>query len=97
MGCDQSLCWFLVRAGRLLSRRQEVPVRTRAQGHALRGFAVRLKRDESVVTICPASYISIPAMEADIRFAMVPANMARTPRRASSPFLFGASAPIPPI
>ena len=42
-------------------------------------------------------YISIPAMEADIRFAMVPANMARTPRRASSPFLFGASAPIPPI
>src|SRR2546422_8257440 len=28
---------------------------------------------------------------------MVPASMARTPSRASSPFLLGASAPMPPI
>ena len=36
-------------------------------------------------------------MDADIRFAIVPANIARIPSRASSPFLFGASAPMPPI
>ncbi len=41
--------------------------------------------------------ISIPAIEADIRFAMVPASIARKPSRASSPRLFGASAPMPPI
>jgi len=44
-----------------------------------------------------APYSSIPAMEADIRFAMVPASMALIPKRASSPFLLGARAPIPPI
>src|SRR5579864_5719953 len=39
----------------------------------------------------------IPTIEADIRFAIVPASMARMPRRASSGFLLGASAPMPPI
>jgi hypothetical protein len=43
------------------------------------------------------AYNSIPAIDADIRLAMVPASMARIPRRASSPFLLGASAPMPPI
>ena len=44
-----------------------------------------------------AAYSSMPAIEADIKFAIVPASMARIPSRASSPFLFGASAPMPPI
>ena len=48
-------------------------------------------------TLLGPCYKSIPAMEADIKFAMVPASMARSPSRASSPFLLGASAPIPPI
>src|SRR5579884_802397 len=39
----------------------------------------------------------IPTIEADSRFAIVPASMARTPSRASSSFLLGASAPMPPI
>src|ERR1700722_1448773 len=38
-----------------------------------------------------------PTIDADIRFAIVPAIMARIPRRASSPFLLGESAPMPPI
>jgi hypothetical protein len=42
-------------------------------------------------------YNSIPAIDADIKFAIVPASIARTPSRASSPFLLGASAPMPPI
>lgn len=42
-------------------------------------------------------YSSIPAIDAEIRFAMVPASMARKPRRASSLLLLGASAPMPPI
>src|ERR1022692_1074251 len=42
------------------------------------------------------NYRSMPAIEADIRLAMVPASMARMPRRASSPRLLGASAPMPP-
>ena len=41
--------------------------------------------------------INMPAIEADIRFAMVPASIARTPSLANSPRLFGAKAPIPPI
>src|SRR5215470_13159444 len=41
--------------------------------------------------------ISIPAIDADIKFAIVPASMARKPRRARSPRRLGASAPIPPI
>jgi hypothetical protein len=40
---------------------------------------------------------NMPAMLADIRFAMVPANIARMPNLASSPRLFGAREPIPPI
>ena len=39
----------------------------------------------------------IPTIEADMRFAIVPAIIARMPRRARSPLRFGASAPIPPI
>src|SRR5260370_24253 len=41
--------------------------------------------------------IRIPAIEADIRFAIVPASMARKPSLANSPRLFGARAPMPPI
>src|ERR1700683_2893618 len=40
---------------------------------------------------------NIPTMEAESRFAMVPASIARMPSFASSLRLFGASAPIPPI
>src|SRR5438552_2488773 len=39
----------------------------------------------------------IPTMEADIRFAMVPASMARMPNLASWLRCSGASAPMPPI
>jgi hypothetical protein len=42
-------------------------------------------------------YSNIPAIDAEIRFAIVPANIARIPKRASSPLLFGANAPMPPI
>jgi len=39
----------------------------------------------------------MPAIEADIRFAMVPASIARRPNRAKSLRRLGAKAPIPPI
>ncbi len=39
----------------------------------------------------------IPTIDADIRFAMVPAIMARKPSFARSPRRFGASALMPPI
>jgi hypothetical protein len=39
----------------------------------------------------------MPTIEADIRFAMVPAIMARNPSLASSLRLLGASALMPPI
>src|SRR5580704_4123770 len=42
-------------------------------------------------------YSSMPAMQADIKFAMVPAATAFNPSRARSDFRVGASAPIPPI
>src|ERR1700688_1032309 len=44
-----------------------------------------------------SSYSNMPAMDAEIRFAMVPAIIARRPNEASSRFLLGARAPIPPI
>ena len=48
--------------------------------------------------VIAARYCSrIPTIEADIRFAIVPAIMARKPSLASSPRLFGASALMPPI
>ena len=40
---------------------------------------------------------SIPAMQADMKLAMVPAATARRPSRARSVLRFGASAPMPPI
>jgi hypothetical protein len=52
----------------------------------------------SVLAQWPAFlYNNIPAIDADIKFAIVPASMARTPSRASSLRLFGARAPMPPI
>ena len=44
-----------------------------------------------------ARQINIPAMQADIKFAIVPAATAFRPSRAKSDFRLGASAPIPPI
>jgi hypothetical protein len=44
-----------------------------------------------------AYFSRIPTIDADIRFAMVPAIMARKPSLASSPRLLGASALMPPI
>src|SRR5579864_4299473 len=41
--------------------------------------------------------INNPTIEADMRFAMVPAIMARKPSFASWSRLLGASAPMPPI
>src|ERR1017187_10847346 len=40
---------------------------------------------------------SIPAIDADIRFAMVPASMARWSRFGQFPRLLGSRPPIPPI
>ena len=40
---------------------------------------------------------NIPAMQADMKFAMVPAATARRPSRARSLLRVGASAPMPPI
>jgi hypothetical protein len=42
-------------------------------------------------------YKSMPAIDADIIFAIVPASMARIPSFARSPRRFGARAPMPPI
>ena len=42
-------------------------------------------------------YKSMPAMQADMKFAMVPAATAFSPRRARSDLRLGASAPMPPI
>src|SRR5260370_18713561 len=42
-------------------------------------------------------YSSMPAMQADIKFAIVPAATALNPSRARSGLRLGASAPIPPI
>src|SRR5262249_59310962 len=44
-----------------------------------------------------AHYRRKPAMVAVMKLASVPANIARSPRRARSWRRFGASAPIPPI
>ena len=43
------------------------------------------------------SYSSMPAMQADMKFASVPTNMAFNPSRARSDLREGASAPMPPI
>ena len=40
---------------------------------------------------------SIPAIQADMKLAMVPAATALRPRRAKSDLRVGASAPMPPI
>ena len=40
---------------------------------------------------------NMPAMQADMKFAIVPASMAFTPSRARSDLRLGASAPMPPI
>ena len=56
-----------------------------------------LSQEEVLSRIAMMAYSSMPAIDADIRFAIVPASIARMPSRASSPFLFGASAPMPPI
>src|SRR5258708_4620989 len=40
---------------------------------------------------------SMPAMQADRKFAIVPAATAFKPRRARSDLRFGANAPMPPI
>src|SRR6476646_10869961 len=42
-------------------------------------------------------YSSMPAMQADMKLASVPTNMAFSPRRARSDLRDGASAPMPPI
>ena len=73
------------------SDREEVERRGKGQE------STKLFHEGSPLSNVMWAYSSMPAMEADIRFAMVPASMARIPSRASSPFLFGASAPMPPI
>ena len=65
-------------------------------------FAARSARANSplplLLRFCSGAHFSmIPAMDADIKFAIVPASIARIPSRANSSFLFGASAPMPPI
>src|SRR4051794_29228310 len=40
---------------------------------------------------------SIPAIQADMKFAIDPAATARSPKRARSDLRLGASAPMPPI
>jgi hypothetical protein len=52
----------------------------------------------AVLTLARNSYRnSTLTIDADIRFAMVPASIDRRPSRARSRRRFGASAPIPPI
>ncbi len=46
---------------------------------------------------CQSGYKSMPAMQADMKFAMVPAATAFRPMRARSDLRLGASAPMPPI
>ncbi len=42
------------------------------------------------------AHSKIPAIQADMKFAIVPAATARSPRRARSDLRLGANAPIPP-
>src|SRR6476646_9484358 len=46
---------------------------------------------------CEHRYNSMPAMQADMKLASVPTNMAFNPSRARSDLREGASAPMPPI
>ncbi len=49
------------------------------------------------VSFCFVGHSNIPAMQADMKFAMVPAATARRPSLARSLLRVGASAPMPPI
>ncbi len=49
------------------------------------------------VCYCFVHYNNMPAMQADMKFAMVPAATAFKPMRARSDLRLGASAPMPPI
>ena len=62
---------------------------------ATRGRSARAALDVSYSASCDHS--SIPAMQADMKLAMVPAATAFSPRRARSDLRVGASAPMPPI
>src|ERR1700680_1955473 len=66
-----------------------------AENEFRRAYGARDVAGDFVFSLLHGSMI--PTIEADIRLAIVPASMARIPSRASSSFLFGASAPMPPI
>jgi hypothetical protein len=47
--------------------------------------------------LAPGGHASMPAMQAEMKAARLPAIIARSPKRAISPRRLGASPPIPPI
>ena len=76
--------------GKLVGERAQAA----AQHHADGGPHVRAALD---VPFRFVGHSSIPAMQADMKLAMVPAATARSPSRARSDLRVGASAPMPPI
>ena len=62
---------------------------------ALRG--TRHRKPDNCRCDHQAFHNRIPAIQAERKFARVPASIARKPSRARSAFRLGASAPIPPI
>src|SRR5215471_2684628 len=73
-------------------------IRERAEATAEHNANRRPRRDVALdVPNRFARHSIIPAMHADMKFAMVPAATARSPSRARSLLRVGASAPMPPI
>ena len=89
--------WFIpgrsfARSKRVLRARKKTIAAAQVDGRGGRS-PHRLRRSSKF----HLAYSSMPAIEADIKLAIVPASMARTPSLANSPRLLGASAPMPPI
>ena len=69
-------------------------IRVRGFKTILKGFGKRAQA--AAENNSNATHNNIPAMQADMKFAMVPAATAFSPSRATSDLREGASAPIPP-
>src|SRR5580700_3645058 len=101
------LIWDFCCAGKLVSKSAE----TRAKNQCNLGAELCFRKDEFCSTLGPREFTvprrcrraglrhcnMTPTIDADIRLAMVPHSIARSPSRARSVRLFGARAPMPPI
>jgi hypothetical protein len=74
----------------------KAPNRCPAPPHARTQRSARFQEPSGAVD-CGVGHSSIPAMQADMKLAMLPAATAFRPSRARSDLRLGASAPMPPI